>query len=424
MIRNLIVPAVLVACLGIFGGCDATEPFAPTTGERAGLVVDQTTSPLRLVPICAGVWRVDNLSQEQRDFTWDLYGTNVAGSGSVDKGASVYFRGGNNTTRLFVGGQLVNTKAANSGACGYSLGGTLFNDLDADGIQGQQEIPLAGITVNLLDPNEYLLASAVTDDVGSYSFAGLKLLYDEAYTLDIPAGASTANAALIPYYVPTIPSTLPYSFTIAFPSGLSTIGDVVDSFGQESIDIGLILDPVLLREAFDVGDLPRDLRDDHFWWQQMKRALAGKGAQRNAAVKAEELKQLLRWIEVGDENRGINAFYSEPFQFGSNPIAAAERILRPPANRNAQQSSFLSALLTVWLNRVYETNINTSLLDGLLLGAENAYQLEFGVQIVRPQMTVEGRTVVGTFSATSSLSEFEKTLTSTYRSGTGGPGSN
>jgi hypothetical protein len=264
-------------------------------------------------------------------------------------------------------------------------------------------------------------ASSMTNASGVYRFDGLS--FDQEYTVNWGTGGNTT--LITPYYTVQPPSVFPYTIQLGGYPGLDQVGDYADALGPAVRDVALLLDPVSLRTDFEGGQLERDDNDDHFWWQQFNRAFGGDGGQNNAVVKRSTLLRLLNLIEFGGD--GIDPFYADPFTFGegdNNRLQKAYDILQPPDNRNTPQRRFESALLTVWLNRVYDTRINTALLDGLLLGAENAYRLEYGLQMVNAQMTVEGVVITGTFSATSSLSDFEKTLTSTYRSGSGGIGSN
>jgi hypothetical protein len=422
--------AALVAILilpAAFLGCDADRPVGhDMEAERDGLVFDQTTSPLNLVSICAGVFRVDNRTPSPQTFTWDHVSTKVVGAGEVPANERVYFRtphdAGPNTTRLHVSGFQV-TKASNNQPCQYVLTGTVYNDANVSGQQDGVETGFAGLTVRLYDDGGAVIADALTDASGAYVFDTPRLAYGTTYRIGLPesTAADDNNEVIVPYYVPTSPSSLPNEFTFVDPTGLDSIGAVAPTFGSEVKNLGLQLNPTWLREAFEGNKLVRDTRDDHFWWQQMKRAQAGRGAQNNATVKRDELLRLLHLIEYG--GNGVNPFFSDPFQFGSDPIRTAEQILQPPGNRNDQQRQFLSALLTVWLNRVYATNINTVLLDGLLLSAEQAYNSEetpFTMQTRASGNTSATMLQQSTFST----DLYTSTLSATYRSGSGGIGSN
>jgi hypothetical protein len=426
-IPHFVVPGVLGLLL-ILAACDAEQTVGVDMVERSD-GVDQTVRQVRLVSICEAVWRLDNLTGVDHTVTWDHVASGQQGEVEVPAEQRLYFRSPHasadaNTTRLYLDGVQQDVKASNNTACTYQLTGTVFNDANGDGLQGGLETGLAALTVRLFDNQQSLLTEFKTAADGSYEFPALVLAYGSSYIIDVPAStnADDNNEAIIPYYGPSSPSSLPHAFEFAFPTGLENVGDVAESFGAESLTIGLTLDPVELKSAFDSAKLPRDLRNDHFWWQEMKRALTGPGAQRNAKVKKHELVDLLDKIQNGGP--GINPFYADPFTFGRNPIAEAERILRPPANRNSQQPDFLSALLTVWLNRVYDTSINTVLLDGLLLAAEQSYNAPGGptpMQMAVRDAASATRTIQ---LAAQTLDTYTSTLRSTYRSGSGGIGSN
>ncbi|MFM7843755.1 MAG: SdrD B-like domain-containing protein, partial [Planctomycetota bacterium] len=54
-----------------------------------------------------------------------------------------------------------------------ALGNFVWNDLDADGQQDSDEPGLAGVTVNLLDSSDQVLATTTTDGAGAYAFTNL-----------------------------------------------------------------------------------------------------------------------------------------------------------------------------------------------------------------------------------------------------------
>jgi hypothetical protein len=407
--------------------CDVDRPVSFEADNAGALAFDQTGPTLRLVSICEGIWRVDNLMEEQADFTWDHVGSGITGSGSVEGSARVYFRGPHlvgtpNTSRLFYGGVQVNVKASNNGPCRFALSGSVYNDVNENGVRDQEETGLGGLTMRLSDAGQGVLSSFVTSPAGAYVFDAPQLVYGLEYTIAIPASTPEAdnNEVIIPYFAPTSPSALPHAITFEYPTGLKNVGDVSSTFGSETLDFGLVLQPLELAAAFEGNALTRDGLDDHFWWDQMRRSLTGAGAQNNAVVKTQQLTQLLQIIQFGSAE--IDPFYAVPFRFEGNPIAAAEAILKPPSNRNSQKASFESALLTVWLNRVYGSQINTVLLDGLLLAAEQAYIQQNN--IVQPMGLFDSAAPMTTTNSVSSLDDFTRTLNSTYRSGSGGIGSN
>lgn len=86
-----------------------------------------------------------------------------------------------------------------------SIGGTLFDDSDSDGVQDPGEGGLPGVTVNLLDPgpdgifgtpDDVVIATTTTDADGNYAFPGLP---PSNYRIDVddatlPAGSSPTGA--------------------------------------------------------------------------------------------------------------------------------------------------------------------------------------------------------------------------------------
>ncbi|MCL4858391.1 MAG: MSCRAMM family adhesin SdrC [Caldilineaceae bacterium] len=112
-------------------------PVPPTNTPTA----TNTPAPsLNLTFICSYVgdnflmWRVANPNAFPVDFTWDVYGEAEAGSGSVLADDAVYFytSTGSKTVRLFVGGNLVDTKASGE-ACKVDL--SLSYSCDDEGNQ-------------------------------------------------------------------------------------------------------------------------------------------------------------------------------------------------------------------------------------------------------------------------------------------------
>jgi hypothetical protein len=75
------------------------------------------TQKLTLTAMCN--WRVRNPAASTVVFTWDVYNTAEKGSGIVPGSSDAFFTttSGQKTVRVFVGGALHNTKAANTTAC-------------------------------------------------------------------------------------------------------------------------------------------------------------------------------------------------------------------------------------------------------------------------------------------------------------------
>lgn len=108
------------------------------------------------------------------------------------------------------------------------IGNRIWNDSNGDGIQDPGEPPISGVTVNLYDPANGLLATAVTDSNGSYYFSNA-------------AGTSTANAV---YGVSGLQSGVSgYSIKLDNPNDYLSGGPLgglslttADAGGNDSID--------------------------------------------------------------------------------------------------------------------------------------------------------------------------------------------
>lgn len=68
--------------------------------------------------------------------------------------------------------------------CAGSIGNTVWNDANNNGMQDVGEAGIAGVTVQLYDAANQLVTSAVTDAAGSYSFTGLS---SGTYTVKVVA---------------------------------------------------------------------------------------------------------------------------------------------------------------------------------------------------------------------------------------------
>jgi PKD repeat protein len=100
-----------------------------TSGGGIGTVTASTENckpALQLTSICWNnptehVFRVRNTSSVDVPFTWDVYNTDKSGSGTATPGDTTFVipgvYGSSNTTRLFVSGILVQTKATNQQIC-------------------------------------------------------------------------------------------------------------------------------------------------------------------------------------------------------------------------------------------------------------------------------------------------------------------
>lgn len=75
-----------------------------------------------------------------------------------------------------------------------SISGLIWNDLNGDGTQGDEEPGLSGVVLNLTHDNSGDLISASTDDAGSYNFADLKA---GSYLLTLDSEALPQNLQLV-----------------------------------------------------------------------------------------------------------------------------------------------------------------------------------------------------------------------------------
>lgn len=101
-----------------------TYNYAGTSGIKVSKTSEEVCSVpnLTLTYLCGYpsdtqlVWRVRNTNDVDVPFTWDVYGSSEGGNGVVPANSEVYIYTtlGNKTVRIFVYGQLVNTKAGGS----------------------------------------------------------------------------------------------------------------------------------------------------------------------------------------------------------------------------------------------------------------------------------------------------------------------
>lgn len=77
-----------------------------------------------------------------------------------------------------------------------AIGDLVWEDANADGHQGDFEVGVAGVTVNLLNHNGLVIATAVTNGTGNYLFAGLAAgTYEVQFVLPVGFEVSPLNAA-------------------------------------------------------------------------------------------------------------------------------------------------------------------------------------------------------------------------------------
>jgi hypothetical protein len=131
-----------------------------------------------------------------------------------------------------------------------TMGDRVWNDLDRDGIQDTNEPGMANVTVNLLDANDKILQTTLSDAFGYYQFANIS-----------PAAAPAGTDYKIKFFAPA-----GYKFTIvgaagsnfennndAGPLGLTGFYNLVTDSSKISIDCGLVFDEPL--QPSSVGNL-------------------------------------------------------------------------------------------------------------------------------------------------------------------------
>ncbi|WP_280770083.1 hypothetical protein [Salipaludibacillus daqingensis] len=97
-----------------------------SSGEKCEQQIEEPLK-LQLTSVCSDdpedtrKWRVTNSNDEDVTFTYDVYGTEQAGEGTVEAGETFYFETdtekGDNTVRLFVDGKQVDVKASSGEKC-------------------------------------------------------------------------------------------------------------------------------------------------------------------------------------------------------------------------------------------------------------------------------------------------------------------
>ncbi|MEB3218102.1 MAG: SdrD B-like domain-containing protein [Nostocales cyanobacterium 94392] len=88
---------------------------------------------------------------------------------------------------------------------GGSIGDTVFNDTDGDGVQDEGEPGIPNVQLTLRDSQGNIFSSTTTNDNGNYTFTGL------------PLGTYTVESARPTDFSPTTPTTLPAELTQANP---------------------------------------------------------------------------------------------------------------------------------------------------------------------------------------------------------------
>ncbi len=126
---------------------------------------------------------------------------------------------------------------------GSSISGTVYNDISGNGLTPGTNAPLAGdtvepgITVNLYNSSNQLVATTVSSSTGTYSFANLPFgTYTD--TEVPPAGAVVTDAAGASYSITTTPSAASSTndnFANFIPPSLSPITNVVYTVNGQTV---------------------------------------------------------------------------------------------------------------------------------------------------------------------------------------------
>ena len=125
-----------------------------------------------------------------------------------------------------------------------SISGTLFEDLNGDNLNNDNA-PVAGVTVALLDANGALVTTAVTDANGNYNFTNLT---PGTYTVDF--GLIPANTQFVPQTGDSDVEPANGTFTVTVPSG-----------GTATVDGGIVEPTTITGTVF--GDIDNDGQDDN-----------------------------------------------------------------------------------------------------------------------------------------------------------------
>ena len=109
-----------------------------------------------------------------------------------------------------------------------TLGGTIWADLDADGVIGASEAKLAGVTLDVLDGGGALVATVTTDASGAYSVAGLA---SGTYSVRV-TDTSGALAGYAPTYEKTGGTAGPFDYVESVNLSAGDVTDVNFGYGR------------------------------------------------------------------------------------------------------------------------------------------------------------------------------------------------
>ena len=154
-----------------------------------------------------------------------------------------------------------------------TVGGTLWNDNDADGTQDVSELArFSAVTVNLLDAQGNIIASTITDANGDYQFSGLA---DGTYTVSITDDSnvlsgfwqtlgsnpgSDLNSQVINYNVTVAGGGTDFTADFGFYINLASVGNIIyrddnnDGVRNSATEPGIPLVPVTLTISYPNGN--------------------------------------------------------------------------------------------------------------------------------------------------------------------------
>jgi len=219
----------------------------------------------------------------------------------------------------------------------YSVSGTLFGDANLTGSRQADEPLLSNVSVELLDCTGEVLATALTDGSGKYTFDSL---LPGCYSVRVPATslAQDFNESLFQYFTPTTPVALSASIVSSDVTGR---------------DFGFAVNTRSVLDDFDAADPDGDGftfagtgKTIGFWKHQLTVALSGKG---RAQVGVATLNNYLVAVEA--------LYLADPFRlWAGNPFSNALTILS--ATSSVAVDLLKKQLLATELNEVAGLGLN------------------------------------------------------------------
>jgi len=178
-----------------------------------------------------GVYAFPNLVPD--DYIVDVTDNNNAISGGLTAGQS------DPRGQTVASGQIVNNVNFGYNQADASIGDTVFNDLNGNGIQNGGEPGIQGVTLTLhrdnnlntiVDPADDLLAIQTTDENGNYTFGGLPIgnyIVTVTDTNNVIDGSVTTLGGLDRTALLVIPGVPNLSIDFGFNNSTGSIGDSV-----------------------------------------------------------------------------------------------------------------------------------------------------------------------------------------------------